>query len=133
MTSTVDNSALLIMDVQDGIVERFGDEGVVDRIASALAAARERGMRVFFVRVAFREGHPEVSPHNRTFSALRGANAFIEDSVAIPPAVAPQPGEPIVTKRRVSAFAGSDLEVLLRAGEIRHLVLCGISTSGVVL
>jgi nicotinamidase-related amidase len=35
--------------------------------------------------------------------------------------------------RRVSAFTGSDLEVVLRAGEIRHLVLCGIATSGVVL
>jgi nicotinamidase-related amidase len=38
-----------------------------------------------------------------------------------------------VTKRRVSAFTGSDLEVLLRAGDVEELVLCGISTSGVVL
>jgi nicotinamidase-related amidase len=33
----------------------------------------------------------------------------------------------------VSAFTGSDLEVMLRSFEIKHLVLCGISTSGVVL
>jgi nicotinamidase-related amidase len=33
----------------------------------------------------------------------------------------------------VSAFAGSDLDVVLRAGEVRSLVLCGIATSGVVL
>jgi len=39
----------------------------------------------------------------------------------------------VVTKKRVSAFTGSDLEVLLRANGIRHLVLCGIATSGVVL
>ncbi len=39
----------------------------------------------------------------------------------------------IVTKRRISAFTGSDLEVILRAQNIRHLVLTGISTSGVVL
>ena len=38
-----------------------------------------------------------------------------------------------MTKRRVSAFAGSDLDVLLRAGGIRSLVLAGIATSGVVL
>jgi nicotinamidase-related amidase len=133
MTSSVDNSALLIMDVQDGIVERLGDDALVDRIAAALAAARERGMRVIFVRVAFREGHPEISPRNRTFSALRGAGALTEETVGIHAAVAPNDGEPIVTKRRVSAFAGSDLDVVLRAGEIRHLVLCGIATSGVVL
>ncbi len=33
----------------------------------------------------------------------------------------------------MSAFTGSDLEVVLRAGDIRHLVLAGIATSGVVL
>jgi nicotinamidase-related amidase len=32
----------------------------------------------------------------------------------------------------VSAFTGSDLEVVLRGGDVRHLVLAGISTSGVV-
>ena len=39
----------------------------------------------------------------------------------------------MVTKRRVSAFSGSDLEVVLRAQDISHLALCGIATSGVVL
>ena len=38
-----------------------------------------------------------------------------------------------MTKRRVSAFAGSDLEVVLHARGISHLVLAGIPTSGVVL
>ncbi|HEU5466525.1 MAG TPA: isochorismatase family cysteine hydrolase, partial [Gemmatimonadales bacterium] len=38
-----------------------------------------------------------------------------------------------VTKRRVSAFAGSDLDVVLRAGNTDTLILCGIATSGVVL
>lgn len=45
----------------------------------------------------------------------------------------PAPGEVTVTKRRVSAFSGSDLEVVLRARGISHLVLAGIATSGVVL
>jgi len=38
-----------------------------------------------------------------------------------------------VVKKRVSAFSGSDLEVLLRSLDITHLVLTGIATSGVVL
>ena len=49
------------------------------------------------------------------------------------PAVAPAPGDVVVSKRRVSAFAGSDLDVVLRAGGIDNLVLAGIATSGVVL
>ncbi len=44
-----------------------------------------------------------------------------------------QAHEVVVTKRRVSAFSGSDLEVVLRAQGIQHLVLTGIATSGVVL
>ncbi len=39
----------------------------------------------------------------------------------------------LIDQRRVSAFAGSDLEVLLRARGSGHLVLAGIATSGVVL
>ena len=39
----------------------------------------------------------------------------------------------VVTKRRVSAFAGSDLDVVLRGLGIENLVLGGISTSGAVL
>jgi nicotinamidase-related amidase len=42
-------------------------------------------------------------------------------------------GELLVTKRRVSAFAGSDLDVVLRTKGIDALVLSGIATSGVVL
>jgi nicotinamidase-related amidase len=38
-----------------------------------------------------------------------------------------------VVKKRVSAFSGSDLEVLLRSLDVTHLVLTGIATSGVVL
>jgi nicotinamidase-related amidase len=53
--------------------------------------------------------------------------------VGAQPLLSPAPSDVVVTKRRISAFAGSDLEVLLRANDIRHLVLCGIATSGVVL
>jgi nicotinamidase-related amidase len=47
--------------------------------------------------------------------------------------VAPLAGEITVTKRRVSAFAGSDLDVVLRSLGVDSLVLTGIATSGVVL
>jgi nicotinamidase-related amidase len=127
-------AALLVMDVQKAIVERFGDS-VLEPIERAIAAARGAGVRVIYVRVALRPGAPEVSPRNRTFRALRdpGGTLTDDDATAIHPAVAPQPGDVVVVKRRVSAFAGSDLDVVLRAGGIEELVLCGIATSGVVL
>jgi nicotinamidase-related amidase len=133
MTTGAGTTALLVMDVQRQIVDRFADDAILERIAEAVAAARDGGIRVVFVRVAFRPGHPEVSPRNRVFGAVRAAGGLSEEDAAIHDAVAPLPSEVVVTKRRVSAFAGSDLDVVLRAGEITHLVLCGITTSGVVL
>lgn len=132
MTST----ALLVMDVQGDIVGRFAeDTEYLPRLASAIAAARRAGIAVIYVTVAFRPGYPEASARNKSFSALPQTGRFIEgsDSTHVHPAVAPEPGEVIVTKRRVSAFTGSDLDVVLRAAGITHLVLAGIATSGVVL
>jgi hypothetical protein len=48
-------------------------------------------------------------------------------------ALTQEPGEPVIVKRRVSAFTGSDLDVLLRGAGADALILAGISTSGVVL
>lgn len=129
-------TALLIMDVQQGIVDRFaGDDSYLPRLATAADAARAAGISVIYVRVAFRDGYPEVSTRNRSFSAIAGTGRFepADPAVAIHPAVGPAAGDLVVTKLRVSAFAGSDLEVLLRAGQTEHLVLTGIATSGVVL
>jgi nicotinamidase-related amidase len=129
-------AALLVMDVQVGIVDRLGEpEALLDRLAIAVDAARSAGVPVIFVRVAFREGYPEIAASNRTFSALATRGAFDESSPAtqLHPRVAPRSGEVVVVKRRTSAFAGSDLAEVLRAGRIDTLVLTGIATSGVVL
>ncbi len=133
MTAT----ALLIMDVQQGIVDRFGggQPGYLAGLGSAITAARGAGIAVSYVTVGFRAGYPEVSPRNKTFAAIARTGRFAAGDPAgeVHPAVAPAPGEVIVTKRRVSAFAGSDLDMVLRARGTGHLVLAGIATSGVVL
>ena len=129
-------TALLVMDVQRGIVERFaGEAGYLPRLGRAITAARAAGIPVIYVTIGFRPGHPEISARNRSFSAVASAGRFTETDPAaeIHPAVAPAAGDLQVTKRRVSAFAGSDLEVLLRGLGAGTLVLAGIATSGVVL
>jgi len=42
--------------------------------------------------------------------------------------IIPQPDEVIVTKKRVSAFSGSELDMILRAQKIEELILCGNAT-----
>jgi nicotinamidase-related amidase len=132
MTST----ALLIMDVQKGIVNRFGDDaGYLTRLSAAASAARGAGIGVIYVVVAFRASYPEISERNKSFAAIAGSGRFTDGDPDAPihPAVVPAASDVIVTKRRVSAFAGSDLDVVLRASGVDHLVLAGIATSGVVL
>ena len=75
---------------------------------------------------------PEFNPRSKGLRALLSSGTA--DALINPmPTVTPREGDVVVTRSRVSAFAGSDLEILLRAKEIEHLVLAGISTSGVVL
>ncbi|MFG3093254.1 cysteine hydrolase family protein [Streptomyces sp. NPDC048202] len=125
--------ALLVMDVQRAITERVPDPGYIPRLARAVAAARAAGVPVVYVVVGFRPGRPEARS-SRMFGALpEGAFTDGDPGAAIHPDVAPRPGESVVTKKRVSAFTGSDLDLVLRGGGIDHLVLTGLATSGVVL
>lgn len=125
------------MDIQAGTVGRVSDsQSLLKTLGEAIAAARTARIPVIYVVVGFRKGIPEIgaATTNKSFGAIKGAGwPGIEEPIQVDPAVAPQPGEMVVTKRRVSAFAGSDLEVILRGHKIEHLVLAGIATSGVVL
>jgi len=136
MEQNTSNTALLVMDVQAGIVGMLPDsKTILDSVAKVIAYARAKKIPVIYVVVGFRQGGPEISMNNKSFAVskekLGGAN--MEEFMKVHPDVAPVAGEVTVIKRRVSAFTGSDLEVVLRAYSISHVVLTGISTSGVVL
>jgi len=132
-------TALLLMDFQNGIAGRLAEDGsdVIAHAQRALAAARAAEIPVVFVRVAFREGFPEVAARNRSFGAIALSSLAPHmgegaEGTQIVADLAPLPGEPVVVKRRIGAFA-SDLDVVLRGLGATDLVLAGVSTSGVVL
>jgi nicotinamidase-related amidase len=130
-------SALLVMDFQTAVVDMVpaDKDALLARTADLVEVARRSGMRVIYVVVGFRAGYPEVSPRNQSFGPIRESGRFAEGSAGteVHPAVAPKPGDVVVTKHRVSAFMGTDLDMVLRANGIEMLVLAGIATSGVVL
>jgi nicotinamidase-related amidase len=141
MPSRIDvaHSALIAMDCQAGLVSIYTrpESGFVERASRVLGAARTAGMRVIHVQVGFRPGLPELSDRNKLFAAIKSSSEhqklFQGAAGAIHPALAPHAAEPVITKHRVSAFAGTDLEMILRAQGIETIVLFGIATSGVVL
>lgn len=126
--------ALLIMDMEKGITQYFPD-AVIERFAAAIAAARAAGVPVIYVAVHWRPGLPEVHPRNRYVAPLARSNVFIDGAPAtdIDDRLAPRDGDVVTVKRRVGAFGGSDLDLVLRSKGIDTLVLTGIGTSGVVL
>lgn len=127
------------MDCQTGIVSVYvkSQDEFIARAQNVLAAARKAAMPLIHIQVGFRPGLPEVGARNKLFAALKASpqhqELFRGPSGAIHPALGPEPNDIVITKHRVSAFAGTDLQMILRACEVENLVIFGIATSGVVL
>jgi len=132
-------SAVLSMDNQAGIVSIYvkEPEGFLEHASSVLERSRSAGMKVIHVQVGFRPKLPEIGARNPLFSAIKNSpqhqKLFQGALGAIHPALTPQDDDIVITKHRVDAFHGTDLEMILRANDIDTLILFGIATSGVVL
>src|SRR5581483_11261534 len=118
-----ENAALFVMDMQAPMLAMYPDiMGFVPNVKKAIAHARSKKIPVIYVVIGFRPGAPEATAAMRD----RFGKMNMEEWVKILPELAPQEGEITITKRRVSAFTGSDLEVVLRATGIKHMILTGI-------
>ena len=139
-------TALLALDFENDIVHENGafkgfgfaamvkQNDVLAKSARLLGAARRSGVKVIYVVIKYRPGYPERSANSGLFAGTIQANAIVEGTggAEIHESVTPQDGEPVVTKRGVSAFYGSDLAALLCTGGIDTLLLSGVATNFVV-
>ncbi|MFD9700665.1 cysteine hydrolase family protein [Lentzea sp. NPDC059081] len=136
---TFENTALLVMDYQVGIVDRIpGAEALLDHVAGLVTGFRERGGHVGWVRVAFTDDDMAAIPPTSVMARLvtpESQAAMHADSpyTRIHPKLEPQPQDITVRKTRVGAFTTTDLDAQLTNRGVTSLVLAGISTSGVVL
>ena len=105
------------MDVQRGIVgsSATAGPGYLPRLGRRSTTPARAGVPVIYVVIGFRPGHPEISPRNRT--SRRSRRRAGSSRATRRPRSTPtwrRPGDLVVTKRRVTAFTGSDLDVVLR-------------------
>jgi biuret amidohydrolase len=109
--------------------------GVVGRTADLLAVARRSGALVVFTRVCFRPGYPDLVANGPLLAGCRAAGALVdgERGAQVLDELTPQDGDVVVTHRRISGFWGSDLDTVLRARGIDHLLLTGVATNFTVL
>ena len=118
---TAEKTALLIIDAQQEYFAPLGKIVLPDgpkaiaRIAQALDWARRRHVPVFHVV------HESRKPNATTF--VPGSPAL-----AIHPAVAPEPGEPVIRKHLPGSFTNTALEAELRQRGVERVVVSGFMT-----
>lgn len=108
--------------------------GIEDAFRSALRlreAAARAGVPVVLTRVVLSPGGFDGGVFRRKVPAL-GCMEAGHPLGAFPDALAPRPGELVVTKQYPSAFFGTSLASTLTANGIDGVILAGLTTSGCV-
>lgn len=124
ITKLDDTCALVVIDLQKGIVglpTAHPSSEIVERSSRLARAFRERGLPVVLVNVAGRApGRTDAGPPKFVFA---------DDWTVLMPELEQQPGDHLVTKQRVGAFLGTDMDAYLRQRGVTQIILTGISTS----
>jgi nicotinamidase-related amidase len=139
-------SAFLIQHFQNGIVNpeaafavsgtaaQAKERNCLEKTAKALKAARDAGMMIIYVNFELRPGWPEIKRPPFPLVAGVKEGTFIRGDwdASLPDEIAPEPNEIIVYNFNSNSFLDSDLDRILRVGNIKHLYLSGVATNFVV-
>ena len=110
-----DKSALMVIDVQNGVVEgAYNLESVLSAINVAIEKARAAGVPVVWVQHSDEE------------------LVIDSDRWQIVPELNPLPGEPIVRKLYRSSFEATNLEFILEGLQVSHIYVSGLQTDNCV-
>jgi nicotinamidase-related amidase len=140
MITTLDkNTALVVIDLQDGIVKMnlvHPGKAIVQQSARLVAAFRRAGLPIVIVNVVpfgapsgkvrtQAPGMPkDEAGQKQAREAMEAAGFF-----TIVPELGSRPEDILVTKKTWSAFYDTGLEERLRELGVTNIVLCGIATS----
>jgi nicotinamidase-related amidase len=124
VTKLDDICALIVIDLQKGIAglpAAHPIPEIIGRAAQLARAFRERGLPVVLVNVT------GMAP-GRT-DAARPKFAFPPHWAELVPELERHPDDHLVSKQRVGAFLGTDLDAYLRGRGVTQVVLTGVATS----
>ena len=112
----------------------MGGAALIENCQKLLTKARDVGMPVIYVQVNRRRDGKDAPRPALGAPPAAGGPALIEGTTGaeVVSELAPQPGDPVVTKHTTSPFHSTDIEVYLRRFGIDTLLLTGYSTTGVV-
>lgn len=139
-------TALILCDFDNDIVHPEGKfagwgfpqdaarRNVIPNSRNLLETARRAGLPVIHVKVAFRPGMAGIPQNAPLWQGAAQAEALVEGTwgAEIHDDVKPQDGEIVITKRRVSAFYHTDLQLALAQMNATTLILAGVATNYVI-
>jgi len=130
----MERPALLIIDMQNDFVLEgrpnrvIGARAVIPKIQAVLAEFRKRNLLVFhIVRVHRPDGSDVEIIRQEKFKKQPFAVAGTHGAAVIDE-LAPRPGEYVLEKIRMSAFIGTELDLMLKTLGVTTVVVCGIQT-----
>lgn len=124
LTQLDDRAALIVIDLQKGIVAMAPAQTaaqVVDHAAQLAKAFRARGLPVVLVNV--------VGPPPGRTDLKRPSFSPPSDWAELVPELEQQPGDIRVTKQRIGAMIGTNLQEELQKRGVTQVFFAGISTS----
>jgi nicotinamidase-related amidase len=132
-----DRLALLVYDMQVGVVRQLPDgPEVTRRVAAVLEAARSGGFRVLFTRHLSLPCEVAGVAQLRTAKAWQRARTAAEVKPSFPrdspqfqivPELEPRTSEAVLDKISLSAFVGSPLEIALRDCGLGAFAVAGVA------
>jgi len=143
------HAAVVVIDMQndfcasEGLVARGGRDvsaaqEMATRLPDLIAAARAAGVLVVFVRNVYSsDKNFYLSDVWLEQAARKQGGGYTSIPVCAEGswegdfygAVRPEPGDPVVTKHRYSAFYNTDLDTILRSHGVRTIIATGVSTN----
>lgn len=146
-----EHTAVLVVDMQndlahpDGLGPRTGSDisgqrDIIPPLQRLLDSARSAGAKVVYIEVVTEPNYATMAPawlyryrvnqvktplDQRLLEGTWGAETVEE--------IAPQPGDVVVKKHRVSAWIHTSLDQVLRSNGVKSVVVTGTATSGCVL
>jgi len=126
--------ALLIIDMQNDFVLEgrslrvAGARAAIPKIREVLDAFRAKKLPVFHILRVHRKDGSDVEINRRELFRNKPFAVEGTQGAAVIGELAPLPGEYVIPKVRMSAFIGTELDLMLRNLGITDLVVAGIQT-----
>lgn len=148
MSNIVEEKAIVLIEFQNEWLDERGklnflirdqlkERDVIRKTMHLIENARERGVTVIHVPLIYTQDYREVDKQaTGLLSVIRENRRFQKGSLGAKfyPSFVPKEGDIVAVGRKgVSAFAGSDLEFILRSKNIKEIFFAGFVTEVCVL